>query len=120
LPSNICRQFVGFLYTHPNPHRLLPAHSRVAQTPVLEKLLNELRRHIKPNQTYIRPALLEELCRSERLGQDGADLLRRLLYNFLRMEFPLIIAMLRKLTKKEKFAYFRIAKKLMRQFLRPL
>ena len=75
-----------------------------------------MKEHIQGCQSYIRPALIESMSRTGLLGEGEARIFRTLLKRFMECEFRLIISMLRKLTKKEKVAYFRMGRKFIKKF----
>jgi hypothetical protein len=75
-----------------------------------------MKEFIQGCQTYIRPALIESMAHTHLLGEDEARIFRILFRKFMECEFRLIISMLRKLTKKEKVAYFRMGRKFVKKF----
>lgn len=75
-----------------------------------------MKEYIQGCQSYIRPALIESMSQTDLLGEDEARTFRTLFKKFMECEFRLIISMLRKLTKKEKVAYFRMGRKFVKKF----
>jgi hypothetical protein len=74
-----------------------------------------MKEHIQGCQSYIRPALIESMSQKHLLGEDEGRIFRTLFRRFMECEFRLIISMLRKLTKKEKVAYFRMGRKFVKK-----
>jgi hypothetical protein len=83
----------------------------------LRNCIREVKKYVKFNQTYIRPYLIERMCRGELIGSEHAPCFRVMFNRFVRVELKMMVSMMAKLRKKEKLSYFKIANKFLRQFL---
>ena len=84
---------------------------------VLQSCVSQSREHIKDNQSYVRPCLIEKMFRGELLGEQESSMFRTLFRRFVRVELKLVVSMMRKLRKKEKLTYFKLANKFLKKFM---
>jgi len=56
------------------------------------------------------------MCRGDLLGPREASIFRAFFKRFVKVELRMIVSMMRRLRKKEKLAYYRIAGKFLKVF----
>ena len=77
----------------------------------------QAREYIKDNQNYVRPGIVEKMFKGELLGVQETSLFRALFKRFVKVELKLIVSMMKKLRKKEKLTYFRLANRFLKKFM---
>jgi hypothetical protein len=76
-----------------------------------------MKSHVSPGQAYVKPLLIQQMCQGLILEEEETKLFRRFFHKFLTLEFRMMISSTKRLKKKEKLAYFRIARRFLRHFL---
>ena len=57
------------------------------------------------------------MCKGEILGAEESAIFRTFFKRFIKVELKMIVSMLRKLRKKEKLVYFKIAGRFLKRFI---
>ena len=57
------------------------------------------------------------MCQGDILGLEQSTIFRTLFKRFVKVELKMIVSMIRKLRKKEKLVYFKIAGRFLKKFL---
>ena len=69
LPSNICRFFVSYIYQHPVPRLILgPCPTHVSDN--IQSCIAQVKNYIKEGQTYVRPSIIEAMCKGKILNAE--------------------------------------------------
>ncbi len=80
-----------------------------------EELLLKFKQTIKFGQSYIRPFLIQSLCKEGIFSKEEALVFRLMLRKFLLLDMPLLIVTQAKLKRKQRGDYIKMGRKLLGQ-----
>jgi hypothetical protein len=85
---------------------------------MLSRFLKEIRSHVNESQAYIRPALIEQMCKGMILSEESSRIFRVLFKRYMKFEFRMIVSLTKRFKKKEKLAHFRVSRNYLRSFMK--
>jgi len=105
----------NFFYNHPRILQYIQKHApkKVSVDPTT--LLQKFKATLRPGQSYIRPSLVQSLCREGVFSSEESLVFRIILKRFMQQEFALEIVEQQKLKKGQKISYLKLARTLYSQ-----